>query len=160
VQDGQACRSRSVDGVPAGDQQVQDANAGRKCRTVRRAGADQWTGFRRVARDGRRGETGMCDRAGADGHVRTGKSANRGEGKGCTPSDRLPAAELRRAGAAVPSDWKVVFGHAQAIPAVPASGAGHADTGNRSHGRLMAVKPTTPGPRCYGTGGPRDVEAR
>jgi hypothetical protein len=102
----------------------------------------------------------MCVWSGADSHVRMGKSGNRGEGKGCTPSDRLLSAELRRAGTAVPSDWKVVFGYAQAIPAVPASDAGHADRGNRSHGRLMAVKPATLGPRCYGIGAPRDAEAR
>src|SRR3954468_3367164 len=87
----------------------------------------------------------MCRRSGATSHVRDEKSVIRGEGKGCTPSDRLLSAELRRAGTAVPSDWKVVFGYAQAIPAAPASSAGSAERGNRSHGRLMAVTPNNPG---------------
>ena len=64
----------------------------------------------------------------------------RGEGKGHTPLPRSPVVS-RRAGAAVPSDWKVVSGHAVAISAGSASHEGHAETENRSDGRLMVVKP-------------------
>jgi hypothetical protein len=41
----------------------------------------------------------------------------RGEGEGHTPSDRPLPVVFRRAGTAVPSERKVVFGHAYAIPA-------------------------------------------
>ncbi|GAA2788500.1 hypothetical protein GCM10010470_23900 [Saccharopolyspora taberi] len=107
-----------------------------------------------MTKDSRQDTTGTCKKTGADSRARIGKSGNRGEGKGYTPSDRLPPAECRRAGTAVPSDWKVVFGYANAIPAVSASSAEHADTEGRSHGRLMEVKPTTLGPRCHMHRGP------
>ena len=48
----------------------------------------------------------------------------RGEGEGCTPSDRPSPVEESRAGTAVPSVRKVVFGHAFAIPAPPALSGG------------------------------------
>src|SRR4051812_15887755 len=78
----------------------------------------------------------------------------RGEGKGYTPSDRPLQAVSRRAGTAVPSEWKVVFGYAYAIPAGSASQAGHADNESRSFGRLMVMKPEPLGPRRYTRRGP------
>lgn len=95
----------------------------------------------------------MCKRSGADSHVSREKSVLRGEGKGCTPSDRPLSADLRRTGTAVPSDWKVVFGYAHAIPAAPASSTGHADRGCRSHGRLGGSETQQPwGPGATASG--------
>jgi hypothetical protein len=48
----------------------------------------------------------------------------RGEGEGYTPSDRPLLVVSRRAGTAVPSERKVVFGHAYAIPALFAASGG------------------------------------
>ena len=53
-----------------------------------------------------------------------GNQKIRGEGEGCTPSDRPSPAQACRAGTAVPSVRKVVFGHAYAIPAPPALAGG------------------------------------
>jgi hypothetical protein len=55
-----------------------------------------------------------------DGRVRKGMRKIRGEGEGHTPSDRPLLVVSRRAGTAVPSERKVVFGHAYAIPALSA----------------------------------------
>jgi hypothetical protein len=85
--------------------------------------------------------------ASASGSTGNARQIVRGEGKGYTPSDRPLLAVERRAGTAVPSEWKVVFGYAYAIPAGSASQAGHADNGSRSYDWLMVMKPEPLGPR-------------
>jgi hypothetical protein len=75
---------------------------------------------------------------------------HRGEGKGCIIGSPVTVL-VGRAGTAIPSDGKVVFGYATAIPAVCAYLA-DAGTGSRSRGRLTVMKPKTLGPRCVHRG--------
>ena len=153
VQDGQVRRSRSVEGVPVGDQRHQVLGPSQ----VRGSDVIAARGQARQSHSSSAraiGSTASRSTASASGSTGNARQVIEGEGKGHTPSDRPRQVVSRRAGTAVPSEWKVVFGYAYAIPAGSASRAGHADNGSRSYGRLMVMKPEPLGPRRYTRRGP------
>lgn len=83
----------------------------------------------------------MFEEFGADRRSSAGKVRIDREGKGCTPSDRLPRSEVVRVGTALQIDWMVVSGYVHAIPALSGVRADGVDMTSRSQGRLVEVNP-------------------